>query len=210
VALAAVSPVAALIVLASLLVFRSDRSPGPVQPSATARSAGTNAPADSVLARIDPSDYDVAESRWQTYGPLYETDGSLDRRFGVTHAHVYGSAAGATTYRFSLTAAPAGRVQLTARLSAEAPSTYHDPRGRLSDVTLVVNERALRVRRVGSDDGHGTHYTWRFDARMLGAGENRIEFRVAPDAVMANGLCIYGAAIAPGYQDESITIQTDS
>lgn len=39
--------------------------------------------------------------------------------------------------------------------------------------------------------------------------EEWLEFTVLTNAVFPNGLCIYGAALAPGHADEWITIQTE-
>jgi hypothetical protein len=59
------------------------------------------------------------------------------------------------------------------------------------------------------DDGRGGYYTWQFDAKLLRRGQNTIEFIVEQNAQFPNGLCIYGDAIAPGYTDEWITLQTE-
>jgi hypothetical protein len=179
----------------------------PEQP-ATSEVSSAAAAKERLQIRIAPSSYDVSHSSWKPYGPFYEAKSDLYSRYGVTHAHSYGQSTGRFVYRVDIGSFEGARAELKARLSADAVG-YSDPANKYSDVTLAINDTPLQVQRVMPDDGRGGYYTWQFDAKLLRHGQNTIEFIVEQNAQFPNGLCIYGDAIAPGYTDEWITLQTE-
>ena len=164
--------------------------------------------AEGLQMKIDPSSFDVSRSRWNPYGPLYEGTSDMYPKYGVTHAHAYGNTVGVFVYQIKIEDVKGSVIELGARLSADAIG-YTGPSNGYSDVVVAINGNPLPVRRVMPDDGKGVHYTWRFDATLLRHGVNQIEFRVDESAQFPNGLCIYGAAIAPGSVDEWITLRSE-
>ncbi|ONI86099.1 hypothetical protein ALI22I_25575 [Saccharothrix sp. ALI-22-I] len=158
--------------------------------------------------KITPSSYDVAASRWQPDGPGYESRKELYEEMSVTHAHAYGNSSGRFVYKVPLGEFEGEQVELTARLSADV-QWQPDTEDRRTDVTVIVNGARLPSQRVRPDNGSGAHYTWRFDATALRRGENTIEFLVEQGTEFANGLAIYGGALAPGEADEHITLRSE-
>jgi hypothetical protein len=170
-------------------------------------SQSTGSRAERLDVLIAPSSYDVTASWWHNHGPIYEADSGLYSDYEVTHAHAYGNAVGRFVYRVVLDEFDGGQVELGARLSADTQG-YDDPDSQYTDVTVIVNGERLPVRSVVPDDGHGSHYTWQFDASVLRPGQNTIEFAVEESAALPHGLAIYGAAIAEGESDEHITLRS--
>jgi hypothetical protein len=156
--------------------------------------------------RIHPSSYDITLSRWAPYGPFYEGSDRLYPDYHVTHGHAYGNTVGSMVYLIEIGRFDGQRAELGARLSADSVG-YAGPADAYSDVTLLINGTDVGTKRVIPDNGSGAQYPWSFPASLLHqGGPNRVEFRVAQNAQFANGLCIYGTALAPGQSDAWITI----
>lgn len=172
------------------------------------KTTSSAADKEKLHIKIPPSSYDVFNSSWKPYGPFYEAKSDLYARYGVTHAHAYGNSIGWFVYHVDIGSFQGARAELKARLSADAIG-YSDPADKYSDVTLTINDTQFPIRRVMPDDARGAYYTWQFDAKLLRHGRNTIKFTVERNTQFPNGLCIYGGAIAPGYTDEWITLQTE-
>ncbi|MFD1150107.1 hypothetical protein [Saccharothrix hoggarensis] len=203
-----VGAMALVVAILAWLLPRQPAAPPPAtsQPATSPRPAGSQSDDKRLDVKVAPSSYDVAASWWQPDGPGYESRRDLPETEGVTHAHAYGNSVGSFVYRVTLGEFEGGQVELSARLSADT-QYQTDSEDQRTDVTVIVNGTRLPSRRVMPDDGSGAHYRWRFDASALRRGENTIEFAVERGAEFANGLAIYGGAIADGEVDEHITLR---
>jgi hypothetical protein len=177
-------------------------------PQQQASSTVESAAGKGLDVEIPPSSFDINSSSWQPDGPFYEARNDLYGTYGVPRAHAYGNSTGRFVYQIDIDEFAGARVELKARLSADAPN-YSDPDRKYSDVTVKINDKRLPPQRVVPDDGHGTHYFWQFDSTFLKPGRNTIEFIVGENLQYSNGLCIYGDAIAPGETNERITLRSE-
>lgn len=175
-------------------------NPNPTRPDATT----PNSCSRSGEIRIDPAQYEPRY--WDIAGPSYEGNPGIAQR-GATHLHAWGRDVGKFEYSFTPPTVQVCSVEVSARLSSDY-QWYSAPADGFSDVEVSLGPATAELQRVMPDNGSGQVYTWRFDPSVIDSGYNvPLEFRVRSDAPYRHGLCIYGRAVAAGYQDEPIRIR---
>lgn len=163
------------------------------------------APAGDPTVRIQVQDFDQAESRFGDNPGIYESNPVI-ATMGATNFHAYGRPSGKMVYKFTAqTIKP--RAFIHARLSSEFPG-YKGPDDGFTTVTLVLNGKELGEKQVIADNGTGQDYSWGVPEGALVAGqENKLEFLVKADQGKPNGICLYGKAAAPSFEDHTIEVR---